>query len=631
MSNKYNNDYSKDSLNRQIEKHNIPNVTPISLDINPKDNLIQKLTKVSFGSIDGDYFVFNATILKQYRYNINSFSLEYEYTYKDEEKKEVTIWITLCELLIVQGFIIDNDDRRFYQIDLFNHAGEDKNFIVPVDLDAKFLSVLYSKGVTKHYNRSFNAKIEEFILRVIRIDNRVTKGVRPYNGGWLDNATYFYPNESYPVFMGANADSYYFIQSKDKRTISGSLEDWKNNVARYAIGNPMLEFAVSCAFVGMIMPELNITLSYGFHIYSYQGGTFKSLALSMAGSAIGNSTYVQKQWKQTSNNLDLLCALSNNSLLVIDEMKQLNRQIALSDIIMQIGNNQGRGRMAQDGVSSREQLRWQLCYLSSGNKATEQYILEREGGDLMCAEETRLYNLQMITPTNFHNKDTNVSFARHIHTSISKHHGIAGYNFISNYLKHHSSNKEWLTHEYEEIQTEYIARISKHSKEIGGADIHDRIVPAFASVAVAGALAKHLRILPDGIKPINTVWDILLQYLIERGGNIDEQTWLTKLYDVVSKNRNKYFYHGSNKPRDIYGYIDTEIGQEVIFIVKKCLAEIYGYNSYKKAKGERNFLISSGVMQEVTNDGKDIIIRKHGIYDRGVKVSINRLCELVNM
>lgn len=626
-----NNQYSKDSLNRQIEMHSILNVSPISFGDTTKDKLIQKLSRIKYGRLDCEYFVFTASILKQYRYNMNNYSLEFEYTYKDEEKKEASMWINLCELIIINGYVIDNDDRRFYQIDLFNNVGEYKNFIVPVDLDAKFLSVLYSKGVTKHYNRSFNPKIEEFILRVIRIDKRTTKGVRPYNGGWLDDYTYFYPNENYPVFMGANADSYYFIQSKDKRTISGSLEDWKNNVARYAIGNPMLEFAVSSAFVGMIMPELNITLSYGFHIYSYQGGTFKSLALSMAGSVIGNSTYVQKQWKQTGNNLDLLCALSNNGLLVLDEMKQLNRQIALSDIIMQIGNNQGRGRMAQDGVSSREQLRWQLCYLSSGNKATEQYILEREGGDLMGAEETRLYNLQMITPTNFHNKDTNVSFARHIHTSISKHHGIAGYNFISNYLAHHRHNKEWLIRKYQEIQTEFITRINKHSKEIGSTEIHDRIVPAFASVAVAGALAKHLGILPDGYNPVNNVWQILLQYLIERGGNVDEQAWLAKLYDVVGKNRNKYFYHGNNKPRDIYGFIEMEMGAEIAYIVKKCLAEIYGYNSFKKAKGERNFLISVGVLNEENKEGKDIIMKKHGIYDRGVKVTIERLSELVNM
>ncbi|MBY0244200.1 MAG: DUF927 domain-containing protein [Sphingobacteriaceae bacterium] len=619
------------SLNQQIKDNEIPNVEPISLEVTPKDKLIKKLNTVKCGSFEGEYFVFTASILQQYRFNTSKFSLEYEYTYKDAEKKEVITWITLCELLIVQGFVIDNDDRRFYQIDLFNHFGEDKNFIIPVDLDSKFMSALYSKGVTKHYNRTLNSKIEEFILRVIRIDNNVTKGVRPYNGGWLDSETYFYPNENYPVFIGANLNKYYYIQSKDKRTISGNLFDWQNKVAKYAIGNPMLEFAIYSAFVGMAMPELSISMSYGFHIYSYQGGTFKSLALSMAGSVVGNGNYVQKQWKQTGNNLDLLCALSNNSLLVLDEMKQLNRQIALSDIIMQIGNNQGRGRMAQDGVSSREQLRWQLCYLSSGNKATEQYILEREGGELMGAEETRLYNLQMMTPTNFHDHAVKSSYAKHLHTSINECHGIAGYEFISNYLAHHRHNKEWLIRKYQEIQTEFITRINKHSKEIGSTEIHDRIVPAFASVAVAGALAKHLGILHDGFNPVNTVWQILLQYLIERGGNVDEQAWLAKLYDVVSKDRNKYFYHAGNKPKEIYGFIETEMGAEIAYIVRKCLAEIYGYNNFKKAKSERNFLISIGVLHEETKEGKDIIMRKHGIYDRGVKVTIERLSELVNM
>lgn len=215
--------------------------------------------------------------------------------------------------------------------------------------------------------------------------------------------------------------------------------------------------------------------------------------------------------------------------------------------------------------------------------------------------------------------------------AINEHHGIAGYEFMCNYLQNHINNKEWLNSKYQDIQAEFMNSISKHSKDIGTTDIHDRIVPAFASVAVAGALARHLKILPDGFKPINTVWQILLQYLTERGGNVDEQAWLDKLYDVVSKDRNKYFYHAGNKPREIYGFIETEMDTEIAYIVRKCLAEIYGYNNFKKARSERNFLISAGVLHEETKEGKDIIMKKHGIYDRGVKVNIERLSELVNM
>lgn len=642
-----------ESLNQQIVENQVPNAQPYPIDElmsaandagntntsnDPKQSqesavnvhsLRAKLESIHYGSIDGDYFTFNMEILSKYRYNLLNNSLELEYTYKDEDKKEVTIWVKLCELIIVNGFVVDNEDRRFFNLDIADKNGVIKNSIIPVDLDSKFLSALYAKGITKHYNRNFNSKIEEFILRVIRIDDRVIKGLRPFNCGWVDSGTYFYPNEQKPVFIGANAENYYFIQSKDKRHISGTLEEWQQNIGKYAVGNPMLEFNMCVAFTGMLMPELGISLSYGFHIYSYLSGTFKSLALLMAGSVMGNREYIQKQWKQTGNNLDLLCALANNNLLVLDEMKQLSKNVPLSEIIMQIGNNNGRGRMAQDGISSRELLRWQLCYLSSGNKATEQYILEREGGDLMGAEETRLYNIQMMKPTNYHDKGTQSQFAKHLYNVIGKYHGIAGYEFISRYLANHSNNKQWLIDKYQAIQNDYNERIKQYAKEIGSSAVHDRIVPAFASVAVAGALAKHLGILPDGYNPINVVWQILMQYLIERGGNIDEQAWLNKIYDCLTRDRNKYFYHGENKPREVYGVVSVEMGEEIAFIVKKCFAEIYGYSDFRKAKAERNYLISVGVLEEHQKDGKEIVIKQFSLHDRGVKILIKRLSELM--
>ncbi len=636
-----------DALNQQAADFNIENVSPSSPCTEPANdnatpngdndshgdktasNLLSKLERISYGVIDGDYFNFTANLLSKYRYNLIKNTLEVEYTYKDADKKEITIWVEMCALIIVNGYVLDNDDRRFFNLDIVDKFGVIKNCIISVGLDTKFLGALYDKGINKHYNRIINSKIQDFILRSVNINDHVMKGLRSFNGGWVDSSTYFYPNEQKPVFIGANADDYYFIQSKDKRNIKGTLKEWQQNIAKYAVGNPVLEFSTCVAFTGVLMPELGISLSYGFHIYSYLAGTFKSLSLLMAGSVMGNREYSQKQWKQTGNNLDLLCALANHNFVALDEMKQLGKNVPLSEIIMQIGNNSGRGRMAQDGISSRELLRWQLCYLSSGNKATEQYILEREGGDLMGAEETRLYNIQMIKPANYHDHATQSQFAKHLYSAIGNYHGAAGYEFVSRYLADHSKNKQWLLDKYQAIQNDYTARIKQYAKEIGGGDIHDRIVPAFASVAVAGALAKHLGILPEGYNPVNVVWQVLMQYLIERGGNIDEQAWLNKIYDRVTKDRPKYFYYGENKPREVYGVITQEMGEEIAYIVRKCFAEIYGYSDFRKARAERNYLTSIGVLEEHQKDGKEIIIKQFTLHDRVVKILIKPLSELI--
>ncbi|MDQ5920464.1 MAG: putative primase/helicase [Pseudomonadota bacterium] len=348
--------------------------------------------------------------------------------------------------------------------------------------------------------------------------------------------------------------------------------------------------------------DLGINLSTGFHIYSYEGGTCKTLAAIIGATVMGNSDYIVHQWRQTANNLDLVCARSSDGLLVLDEIKQLKKSCLLSEIIMQMGNNEGAGRMAQDTQSSRESFTWLMYYLSTGNQPTDQIIREREGNDLLGAEETRLYNIEMILPTNYHNKTDKKQLAKELYSAVNKYYGIAGHEFISRYLKIYVSNKNEALRIYNQVEKQLHELIEAHKSEFAGYEIHGRIITAFSVVATAGRMAKFLKILPDEFDPIETVWIILSNYLKNRGGNVDQKTYLRKLYHYTVTERSNYFTDNTNEnnvsspKRENWGHVTKDNNKEYAEIVTTNFAKMYGLNDYRGTRNIRNFLKTKGVI-----------------------------------
>lgn len=84
----------------------------------------------------------------------------------------------------------------------------------------------------------------------------------------------------------------------------GTLQDWKDNVARYAVGNSRLVVAVSAAFAGPLIGPCSAE-SGGLH-FRGASSTGKSTALFAAGSVWGGGeiTGFVRSWRTTTNGLE---------------------------------------------------------------------------------------------------------------------------------------------------------------------------------------------------------------------------------------------------------------------------------------------------------------------------------------
>ncbi len=138
--------------------------------------------------------------------------------------------------------------------------------------------------------------------------------------GWHGD-TFVMPNgsigeaEELAVFQNSHATELAYSES-------GTADEWRDSVAALAVGNTRLIFSLSVAFAGALA-EIAGEDSGGFHLRG-ASSSGKSTALRLAASVWGNpSTYV-RLWRGTVNGLEGLATLHNDSLLILDEIGQID-------------------------------------------------------------------------------------------------------------------------------------------------------------------------------------------------------------------------------------------------------------------------------------------------------------------
>jgi putative DNA primase/helicase len=141
----------------------------------------------------------------------------------------------------------------------------------------------------------------------------------------------------------------------------GSLLEWQQQVARPCVGNSRLVLAVSTAFAAPLLQYVNGE-SGGISI---TGGssTGKTTALYVATSVCGSPDYLQR-WRATSNGLESVATLHNDTLLVLDELGQIDSK-EVGETAYMLANGAGKIRATKSG-GARGKATWKLLFLSAG-------------------------------------------------------------------------------------------------------------------------------------------------------------------------------------------------------------------------------------------------------------------------
>ena len=109
---------------------------------------------------------------------------------------------------------------------------------------------------------------------------------------------------------------------KNPYAVSGTLEEWKDNIAKMCEGNPLIEFVLSFAFVAPLLTPCNKD-GFGIHLFGHSSSG-KTTTCRVASSVYGKGDQhgFMTQWRTTDNAFESLAAQRNDSLICLDEIGQ---------------------------------------------------------------------------------------------------------------------------------------------------------------------------------------------------------------------------------------------------------------------------------------------------------------------
>jgi putative DNA primase/helicase len=199
---------------------------------------------------------------------------------------------------------------------------------------------------------------------------------------------------------GEQNDERHFMQMEHafdhKYNVHGSLDDWRDNVAKLAEGNSRLVFAISTALAAALVGPCGVE-SGGFH-YRGSSSIGKTTTLYVAGSVWGGGGHLgfNVSWRATSNGLEGVAVLHNGALLCLDEISQVSAKEA-GDIAYMLANGSGKNRAGRNG-SLRKPAQWRLLFLSTGEISLAEKIAEDLRGKRQTAgQEVRCVDIPADT------------------------------------------------------------------------------------------------------------------------------------------------------------------------------------------------------------------------------------------
>ncbi len=265
----------------------------------------------------------------------------------------------------------------------------------------------------------------------------------------------------------------------------GSLDEWKEHVAKWVAGNSRLIFALSAAFAAPLI-EMAGMESGGFH-FRGASSSGKTTAMHVAASVYGHPNKYVRQWRATANGLEGVAAIHNDGLLILDEISQVDSKSA-SEVAYMLANGQGKTRANRHGMA-KEPFSWRVTCLSTGEESLSA-IVSKSGGKSNAGQEVRMADIEsdagagMGIFEDIHEKKNASDFAVMLKENAALYHGTVGRVWIEKLVADRQKWQEEITQFIDDFVSEVLPK---------GADGQViRVARRFALNAYAGELAIEL-------------------------------------------------------------------------------------------------------------------------------------------
>ncbi|WP_338803120.1 DUF927 domain-containing protein [Xenorhabdus griffiniae] len=216
--------------------------------------------------------------------------------------------------------------------------------------------------------------------------------------------------------------------------MSGTVENWRNDVARLANGNIFMMFAIGTALAA---PMTGITQadSFGIHFYA-QSTAGKSTSADMAASLYGHPDLQRLTWYGTEYGIANEAVAHNDGLLYLDEIGQGTDPKHVYKSAYTLFNGKGKIQGAKDG-GNRPMESWRTVAISTGEKDIETFLLNG-AVKINAGQLVRLLNIPIERATELHECETGKEHADSIKINCRANYGVAGRYWIE-YLSHHKT------------------------------------------------------------------------------------------------------------------------------------------------------------------------------------------------
>ena len=303
-----------------------------------------------------------------------------------------------------QGWVLGEDVARRAALRGVNEFGEEKKWLVPVDLDAKKLwKDLVSDGglsVGAHDERAAK-KLHELVCA---LSTRAGCRVATRRAGWqfkrweqevpfnreVDGDPVCVLNDG-TVIGGDKKRAPILISDELVRMEErGTVQSWKEEVAPLVKGQSKGLVALSVPFYAILARLMGWTGGALFLVGP--SGTGKSTFLKVAASVDGVPV---EGGKATANFLDSHLMMNFDVALTCDDLKQIGK--AIKDYgFMFNGDGKGRQRATADGVKSEKKRRGCPVVIGTSEKSFVELHRELIGSAPLMGEEIRVLSMSAV-------------------------------------------------------------------------------------------------------------------------------------------------------------------------------------------------------------------------------------------
>jgi putative DNA primase/helicase len=264
-------------------------------------------------------------------------------------------------------------------------------------------------------------------------------------------------------------------------SVSGSGNDWRENIGRLCCGNSRLILAASTAFTAPLLHLLDRP-NFGIQLVG-KSSAGKTTALYVAASVYGPRGYV-KSWRATDNGLETVAFNHNDMLLILDEMGEMSPQKIGATVYM-LANGVGKTRANTSG-DAKQPKTWRIALLSAGEIDLNTHMAS-VGSAAMAGQNIRLLPVPAVPKDmiglieNTHGFNTASAMVKHLITATQRCYGAP----LLEYIRLLMRNQEKIIDDFNNGLEEKKAEIVPSHAD----GQNNRVFDFFFTVGFAGELA----------------------------------------------------------------------------------------------------------------------------------------------